>query len=182
MTDYDELYNKIRGRMGKQTPEPAPRGKSYRFELCSEATRKDGKEILQFGVDHLSEPIGWAFNVAHIDANAPGDVQPLREVWVHPTQAEALLDLLDEGFKRLQNMPARGAGSPNCREEVGNIDGPGDNQLRVVIQGYGQRWNLKIVGPGNEWLPFDGRDYGAFLDGLAQAAQKLNQLDDGIPF
>jgi len=38
------------------------------------------------------------------------------------------------------------------------------------------------VGPGNEWLPFDGRDYGAFLDGLAQAAQKLNQLDDGIPF
>jgi hypothetical protein len=82
----------------------------------------------------------------------------------------------------LQGKQARQVGSPNVREEIGAVNSPSGVQLRVLIQGYDTRWNLKITGPGDEWLPFDGRDFGAFMEGFAKAFKRLGEVDDGIPF
>jgi hypothetical protein len=78
--------------------------------------------------------------------------------------------------------PARVAGSPNVREVVGAADSSVETPLHVVIQGYGVKWYIKLTGAGDDWLPFDVRDYNAFIEGLALANEKLKQLDDGLPF
>jgi len=186
MPNYDDLSKNLRSRMGVQPPggprRTAKTNRTSQFELVFEAVRKEGRELLQFGVDRLNDPVRWAISIAHSPANTEGTPLPLREIWVAPDQATPMLDLLELGIPRLMEKPARPAGSPNSREEIGTIDGPHGNQLQVVLQGYGTRWNLKVTGPGDEWLPFDERDFGAFLEGFAMAFERLGQLDDGIPF
>ncbi|MEI6569044.1 MAG: hypothetical protein WCR20_20355 [Verrucomicrobiota bacterium] len=186
MTDYDNLANSIRKRKGilpaSQSQRATPGRRTSSFELVYEASRKDGTELLQFGVDRLPEPSGWRINIAHAPGNTEGTPLPSREVWLTPNCSETLLDLIERGVPRLLEKPARVAGSPNVREVVGAADSSVETPLHVVIQGYGVKWYIKLTGAGDDWLPFDVRDYNAFIEGLALANEKLKQLDDGLPF
>jgi hypothetical protein len=186
MTDYQKLSEILRTREIKlpvgQASQAPRTSRTSAFEFVHQSPRKDGRELLQLGIDHLVEPRGWSISISHAPGDTEGTPLPLREIWVSPDQVAPLLDLLESGVSMLQGKQARQVGSPNVREEIGAVNSPSGVQLRVLIQGYDTRWNLKITGPGDEWLPFDGRDFGAFIEGFAKAFKRLGEVDDGIPF
>ncbi len=186
MTDYQTILTAIRNHTSDP---PAGLGhlssktvRTVSYELVQESGRKDGRELLQFGVDHLEGGRGWSIYVAHTPVATEGNAIPTRDIWVAPDQVPTLLDLLEAGMVLIQDKPGRALGSPKVREEVGTADSSLGSRLLVVLQGYENKWNLKITGSNDQWLPFDVRDWGAFKEGFALAVERLDQLDDGIPF